>query len=74
MDKNKIKHDILNSELEQILPGCFRINESICYKYNIHSDFDFNHNRISVFSEISCTWVDLELTKDEVCYLKLKYE
>lgn len=74
MNKDKLKEEILNSKLEQILPGCFRINESVCYKYNIHSDFDFNHNRISVFSEISCNWVDLELTQDEANYLKLKYD
>lgn len=70
---NQLKEEILNSELEQILPNCFRINKDICNKYDIHTDFNYNYSRISVFDEIFATWIDLELTPEEIEFVKLKY-
>ncbi len=71
MTKDQIKLEILNSDLEEIFEDYFRINSKLANDLKIHQEFSLHEKAFHIDQE-NMNWIILNLSDDELEFLKLK--
>lgn len=72
MTKDEIKYKILNSDLKEILEEYFRIDIKLANTLQVYYEFSLHEKAFYVLDQETHHWIILNLTDDELDFLKLK--